>query len=96
MLRRSLIFLHRWLGVALCFVYFGYVNFLRGFSSYRMPSMTPIASLYIAIPISGALMVLFIIEQMVNGWRNGFDHPELPEDLYTVQPVDPLLRGERS
>src|SRR4030081_3689672 len=31
------------LGVALCLVYFGYFNFLRGFSSFRMPSMTPIA-----------------------------------------------------
>ena len=39
--------------VALCFIYFGYRNFLRGFSSFRMPSMTPIASLYAAISISG-------------------------------------------
>ena len=38
-----------------------------------MPSMTPIASLYAAIPISGALIALFAIEQLVNGWRNGFD-----------------------
>src|SRR6201999_4312054 len=26
------------LGVALCFIWFGYLNFLRGFSSFRMPS----------------------------------------------------------
>src|SRR5436305_5442133 len=26
------------LGVAFCLVYFGYINFLRGFSSFRMPS----------------------------------------------------------
>jgi TRAP-type C4-dicarboxylate transport system permease small subunit len=64
------------LAVALCLVYFGYVNFLRGFSSFRMPSMTPIASLYGAIPISGALMALFMVEQLANGWRNGFDHPD--------------------
>ena len=38
-----------------------------------MPSMTPIASLYAAIPISGALIALFAFEQLVNGWRNGFD-----------------------
>jgi TRAP-type C4-dicarboxylate transport system permease small subunit len=61
------------LSVALCLVYFGYINFLRGFSSYRMPSMTPIASLYAAIPISGALIALFTIEQLVNGCRKGFD-----------------------
>jgi len=48
---------------------------IRGFGSFRMPSMTPIASLYGAIPVSGALIALFALEQLVNGWRNGFDHP---------------------
>ena len=60
------------LGVALCMVYFGYLNFLDGFKSLRMPSMTPMAYLYTAIPICGALVALFTVEQMVNGWRNGF------------------------
>lgn len=64
------------LAVALCMVYFGYLNFLNGFSSFRMPSMTPIASLYAAIPLSGILIALFAVEQLVNGWRNGFDHPD--------------------
>src|SRR5689334_3515252 len=64
------------LAVALCMIYFGYRNFLRGFGSFRLPSNTPIASLYAAIPISGALIALFTIEQMVNGWRNGFEHAE--------------------
>jgi len=63
------------LGVGAALVYFGYLNFLRGFSSFRMPSMTPIASLYAAIPLSGLLVALFAIEQLVNGWRNGFDGP---------------------
>jgi len=67
------------LSVAVCLVYFGYINFLRGFGSFRMPSMTPIASLYAAIPLSGALIALFTIEQLVNGLRNGFDHPEAEE-----------------
>jgi len=65
------------LAVALCMVYFGYINFLQGFGSFRMPSMTPIASLYAAIPISGALISLFTIEQLVNGWRYGFEEPAL-------------------
>ena len=65
------------LAVALCFVYFGYLNFLRGFTSFRMPSMTPIASLYAAIPISGALIALFTVEQLINGWRYGFEEPAL-------------------
>jgi TRAP-type C4-dicarboxylate transport system permease small subunit len=60
------------IGVGLFLAWFGYVNFLRGFSSFRMPSMTPIASLYAAIPLSGALIALFAFEQLVNGLRNGF------------------------
>lgn len=62
--------------VAFCLIYYGYLNFLRGFGSFRLPSNTPIASLYAAIPLSGVLIALFTIEQIVNGWRNGFDHPE--------------------
>jgi TRAP-type C4-dicarboxylate transport system permease small subunit len=75
------------LGVAFCLVYFGYKNFLRGFSSFRMPSLTPIASLYAAIPIAGALIALFTVEQLVNGCRKGFDHPEPPEVLLAITPI---------
>ena len=66
------------LGVALSMVVFGYQNFLRGFSSFRMPSMTPIASLYAAIPMAGLLIALFTVEQLVNGVKNGFEHPADP------------------
>jgi TRAP-type C4-dicarboxylate transport system permease small subunit len=75
------------LSVASCLVYFGYTNFLRGFSSFRMPSLTPIASLYAAIPISGALIALFTLEQLVNGCRKGFDHPEPMEELSAITPI---------
>lgn len=61
------------ISVGLFMAWFGYVNFIRGFGSFRMPSMTPIASLYAAIPISGALIALFAFEQLVNGWRNTFE-----------------------
>ena len=67
------------LGVAFCLVWFGYINYLRGFGSFRLPSGTPIASLYAAIPLSGVLIGLFTIEQLVNGITKGFDHPEPPE-----------------
>jgi TRAP-type C4-dicarboxylate transport system permease small subunit len=60
------------LGAALCMVYFGFINFLEGFHAYRMPSLTPLASLYAPIPVSGALVALFAIEQLINGWRHGF------------------------
>jgi TRAP-type C4-dicarboxylate transport system permease small subunit len=65
--------------VAFCMVYYGAINFIRGFGSFRMPSMTPIASLYASIPLSGALIALFTIEQLLNGWRHGFEEPELPK-----------------
>ena len=61
------------LGVGLCMIWYGSENFLQGFGSFRMPSMTPIASLYAAIPISGVLVALFTVEQLVNGWRNGYE-----------------------
>ena len=64
------------LAVAFCMVWFGYINFRQGFGSFRMPSMTPIASLYAAIPISGVLIALFTVEQLVNGWRHGFESAE--------------------
>ena len=64
------------IGVGLFLVWFGYINFLRGFASFRMPSMTPIASLYAAIPICGALIALFAFEQLVNGWSHGFESPD--------------------
>ena len=68
------------LAVALSLVYFGYLNFLDGFRSLRMPSMTPLSSLYAAIPLSGALIALFTVEQLVNGWKHGFAEPvRLPD-----------------
>jgi TRAP-type C4-dicarboxylate transport system permease small subunit len=83
------------LGVAICLVYFGYINFLRGFGSFRMPSMTPIASLYAAIPVSGVLIALFTVEQLVNGIRHGFDHPEPPEEPVHITPLDLVTTRER-
>jgi TRAP-type C4-dicarboxylate transport system permease small subunit len=63
------------LAVGLAMVWYGYLNFLDGFRSLRMPSMTPLASLYAATPLCGALVVLFTVEQLVNGWKNGFADP---------------------
>ncbi len=64
------------LGVALAMIYYGYLNYLDGFKSLRMPSMTPIATLYAAIPLSGLFVALFTIEQMVNGFKHGFADPD--------------------
>jgi TRAP-type C4-dicarboxylate transport system permease small subunit len=64
------------LAVALCMIYFGYLNYLDGFKSLSMPSMTPMAMFYAAIPLCGTLVALFTVEQIVNGWRNGFADPK--------------------
>ena len=76
------------LAVAFGLIWFGYINYLRGFGSFRLPSGTPIASLYAAIPLSGVLIGLFTIEQLVNGIRNGFDHPEPPEEDPAIPIID--------
>lgn len=61
------------LGVGFAMVWFGWLNFLKGFESFRMPSMLPIAYLFAIIPVSGALVALFSFEQIWNGWRHGFE-----------------------
>src|SRR5437762_8181093 len=80
------------LGVAFGLIWFGYINYLRGFGSFRLPSVTPIASLYAALPLSGVLIGLFTIEQLVNGIRNGFDHPEPPEEAPAIPIIDTNAR----
>lgn len=61
------------LGVGVCMIWFGYKNYLNGFGSFLMPSVTPIAVLYAAIPVAGGLVSLFTVEELVNGWRHGFE-----------------------
>jgi TRAP-type C4-dicarboxylate transport system permease small subunit len=80
------------LGVSCCLVWFGYINYLRGFGSFRLPSGTPIASLYAAIPLCGVLTALFTVEQLVNGIRNGFDHPEPPEIDRDIPAIDTSIQ----
>jgi TRAP-type C4-dicarboxylate transport system permease small subunit len=82
------------LGVAFCLVWYGYQNYLRGFGSFRLPSGTPIASLYAIIPLSGILVGLFTIEQLVNGLRKGFDHPEPGDEDAAPVLTDPQARAQ--
>jgi TRAP-type C4-dicarboxylate transport system permease small subunit len=81
------------LAVAFCLIWFGYINYLRGFGSFRLPSGTPIASLYAAIPFAGALIALFTVEQLINGIRNGFEHGEPPEPDGDIPETDVQLRA---
>ncbi len=64
------------IGVALCMVWFGYVNYLNDLGSFRMPSLIPLGVYTIIIPLSGALIALFATEQLVCGLRRGFEGPE--------------------
>ena len=72
------------LGVGLCMIWFGYLNYLNGFGSFLMPSVTPIAVLYAALPVAGVLISLFTLEELINGWRHGF--PARPT-LATLPPI---------
>ena len=63
---------------------YGWQNFFTGFGSFRMPSMLPIAYLYAPIPLCGALVALFSLEQIINGLRHGFEAP--PSDARRLSP----------
>lgn len=58
--------------IAICLVVFGWKNFLLDMGSFRMPSLIPLGYYTISVPISGALIGLFQVEQIVNGLKNGF------------------------
>jgi TRAP-type C4-dicarboxylate transport system permease small subunit len=76
------------LAVSFCLMWYGYQNFLRGFGSFRLPSGWPIAYLYAIIPLSGILIALFTVEQLVNGLVHGFDHPEpLSDDDHAIPSI---------
>src|ERR1700752_5119 len=60
------------LAVSLCLIRYGYLNYVRGFGSFRLPSGQAISYLYAIIPLSGALIALFTIEQIANGLVKGF------------------------
>jgi TRAP-type C4-dicarboxylate transport system permease small subunit len=81
------------LAVSFCLIWYGYLNYLRGFGSFRLPSGQPIAYLYVIIPLSGILIALFTVEQIANGLINGFDHPEPPvEDDHAIPQIQTNLK----
>jgi TRAP-type C4-dicarboxylate transport system permease small subunit len=67
--------------VGVMITWFGWKNALLDLGSFRMPSLIPLTVYTAVVPISGALIVLFTIEQLVNGWKNGFEGPEDEEDV---------------
>jgi len=69
------------LSVALAMLVFGIQNFMNDLGSFRAPSLIPLATYTASVPIAGALIVLFCVEQLVNGWRHGFEGPEDADDF---------------
>jgi TRAP-type C4-dicarboxylate transport system permease small subunit len=68
------------LAVAILMAWFGYKNALLDLGSFRMPSLIPLTVYTAIVPIAGALIALFAIEQLVNGWKHGFEGPEDKDD----------------
>jgi TRAP-type transport system small permease protein len=66
--------------VAVLIVWFGWKNALLDLGSYRMPSLVPLTVYTAIVPVAGVLIALFSIEQLVNGWKHGFEGPEDRDD----------------
>ena len=66
--------------VAVALVWFGWKNALLDLGSFRMPSLIPLTVYTAIVPIAGALVALFSIEQLINGWKHGFEGPEDRDD----------------
>jgi TRAP-type C4-dicarboxylate transport system permease small subunit len=62
-------------------VWFGYRNAVLDWGAYRMPSLIPMTFYTGIVPISGVLVALFMVEQIINGWKHGFEGPEDDELL---------------
>ena len=69
------------LAVALAMLVFGIQNFMNDLGSFRAPSLIPLATYTVSVPIAGALIVVFCLEQIINGWRRGFEGPEDEDDF---------------
>jgi TRAP-type C4-dicarboxylate transport system permease small subunit len=66
-------------------VWFGWRNALLDMGSFRMPSLIPLAVYTAIVPAAGALIGLFTVEQLVNGWKHGFEGPEDRDNLPEVE-----------
>ena len=67
--------------VSVLLIWFGWKNAMLDLGSYRMPSLLPLTVYTAIVPAAGVLILLFTIEQLVNGWKHGFEGPEDRDDL---------------
>ena len=73
------------LAVALSMLVFGIQNAMNDMGSFRAPSLIPLATYTASVPIAGFLMVVFCVEQLLNGWSHGFEGPEDSEDYVEIK-----------
>lgn len=73
------------LAVALALVFFGWRNAVLDLGSFRMPSLIPLTVYTAIVPVAGVMIALFSIEQLVNGWKHGFEGPEDRDDVPAVE-----------
>ena len=64
------------LAVAVALTWFGWKNAVLDLGSFRMPSLLPLTVYTGIVPLAGVFIALFTIEQLVNGWKHGFEGPE--------------------
>jgi TRAP-type C4-dicarboxylate transport system permease small subunit len=67
--------------VGLAMLFFGLQNCLNDLGSFRAPSLIPLATYTASVPVAGALIILFSVEQLINGWLHGFEGPEDADDF---------------
>jgi TRAP-type C4-dicarboxylate transport system permease small subunit len=70
--------------VAFLLTWFGWKNAMLDLGSFRMPSLMPLTVYTAIVPAAGVLIALFTVEQLVNGWRHGFEGPEDRENMMVL------------
>ena len=70
--------------VSILLSWFGCKNAILDLGSFRMPSLMPLTVYTAIVPAAGMLIGLFTIEQLVNGWRHGFEGPEDRENMMVL------------
>jgi len=71
--------------VASLLIWCGGQNALLDLGSYRMPSLIPLTVYTAIVPLAGILIFLFTLEQLVNGWKHGFEGPEDADNVPSVE-----------
>ena len=72
--------------VAAFMVWYGLKNAILDLGSFRMPWLIPLTVYTGIVPIAGTLILLFNVEQIINGIGGGYEGPEDTE-LHDAEPT---------